>query len=1282
MRALQLGFLDEATLRVQLNDYQNYLQSGGSEAFTTLLIHRKLIQPQQLKQLSLELTRHSPFIATPAPTPASRSRSGSSILDPHKSKNLAPGSTLIPGFTIVKVLGEGGMGIVYEAKDDQGRAVALKLIRGELASERAKKRFVREQEVMLKLRHPNIVTITGAGQSSYGDYIAMELLSGKALDEVQSKQELTSSQALEIIVKMCQGVAFAHEKDIIHRDLKPSNIMLTDENNVKVMDFGLAKDLNRETMLTKESAVLGTPHYLSPEQAMGDHRLLGPHSDVFSIGVMMYEMLTGQRPFQADTAAALYHRIATYDPPPIQSVNADIPPTLANICHKALRKDPSARYRDAGELSRDIERVLAGETFAIESKVTQAKRWAKKRPLLAVASTLVILVLVSTPYLIHLFQQNQVFKERSARALELKKKLTESAGRLKKALEKKDSSLETELATTLSVEDQIGDFAETQDEVASKLTELLQKPTFIKLRVNALNARAERRLQKNEFQKALSDAQRALNQLEKTSPFYNRALELAALSEYESGQAQAALTRLKDAPQAPYLEALRARLYEDLGQMNEALAAIERALEVNPHFLVLGEKARLLSKNGQGKASEALFRRLLRKHRTSRPLTLTRVQALEYEKRYEEATQLLEKAQRSAPKDLYLRRERTRLLSLQGRYADALYELTQSIQLNKDLISLYIERAQIHLDLGQIGSARTDLTKARGKTQTDSEVLAVSLATAKLLIMEGERLDAQKEAQNLLKLFPTHPKICRLMAQFKYRKPGFKAALKTLLEVAPRDPWALSQKLRLALEKKDLDTAAGALKQLQQRFPNRARTILAQAQFEQAQNQVDKAQESFQRHAALRSAQVGQGSDRVGLAKRLLALSSPEVRKRGVALLRLAYFEQPEDSETLCLVAQHLPSMTQDERVAEMKRALKNNRYCANAQLFIATWSGESPFETALTLDCIAQLLKNSEDSALKAKLLQAKIFALARAKQWTRAEQSLAELEKIEEKPFLPIRLELARLQNFRQRAALLQKEERLRRARLTQIYLRVQKLLEKDFNLKEAFSSEEVDQAKKLLVVAEKLCYDRRLLRPLWARCFLGESNGFVGQIYKSTEVFKEPDKAIFFLHQLYDNRVMLGTKGISKYIEEPAKKHGMTLGEKYFSRAAYHIADSIVDPGRKMEEKRKSARLAIQDLQEALTHDPMSPSCYAFLAYCHGLLGHKSETVYYLSIIKGEKLSRFIAPFILMTLALQRRDEDAAIKHARSLIQAGYPARRVQAHPVTKPLRGQAKFNALFR
>ncbi|MDF1666892.1 MAG: hypothetical protein P1V97_34400, partial [Planctomycetota bacterium] len=180
---------------------------------------------------------------------------------------------------------------------------------------------------------------------------------------------------------------------------------------------------------------------------------------------------------------------------------------------------------------------------------------------------------------------------------------------------------------------------------------------------------------------------------------------------------------------------------------------------------------------------------------------------------------------------------------------------------------------------------------------------------------------------------------------------------------------------------------------------------------------------------------------------------------------------------------------------------------------------------------------------------------------------------------------------------------------------------------------------------------------------------------------EVFKEPDKLPFFLHQLYDNRVMLGNKGIAAYIEEPAAKHGMTQGEKFFCRASYHVADSIVDIGKKLEDKRNSAKLAIQDLQTALTHDPLSPSCYALLAYCHGLLGHQSETVYYLSIIRGERMSRFIAPFIQLILSLQKRDTESAMKHARSLLQSGYPPRRLQANPVTKPLRGLAKFNALF-
>ena len=222
----------------------------------------------------------------------------------------------ISHYKILEKLGEGGMGIVYKAQDIQlQRLVALKFLPPHVADHPEEKtRFIQEAQSASALNHPNVTTIYGIEESSEGLFIAMEYVEGKTLKQTIEKETLSIKKVLDIGIQVCEGLTAAHKKEIVHRDIKSDNIMVTKDGLAKIMDFGLAK-LKGATKLTQTGSTLGTLAYMSPEQAQGeevDHR-----SDIFSFGVVVYELLTGKLPFEGEHQAAIIYSIINENPQPM-----------------------------------------------------------------------------------------------------------------------------------------------------------------------------------------------------------------------------------------------------------------------------------------------------------------------------------------------------------------------------------------------------------------------------------------------------------------------------------------------------------------------------------------------------------------------------------------------------------------------------------------------------------------------------------------------------------------------------------------------------------------------------------------------------------------------------------------------------------------------------------------------------------------------------------------------------------------------------------------------------
>jgi len=264
-----------------------------------------------------------------------------------------PSSTIAAKYQILGELGKGGMGIVYKAKDIRlDRTVALKFLSEDLTKdEEAKQRFILEAKAAAALNHPRICTIYEIGEAEDQSFIAIEYIEGQSLKDKLKFGPLDIDDAKHIAIQVAEGLREAHTKGIIHRDIKPANIMLADKEQAKIMDFGLAK-ISAGTDLTKPSTIMGTVAYMSPEQARGeqvDHR-----TDIWSLGAMLYEMITGERPFQRGQEHALIFAILNDKPMPLSLLRSEVPAQVEQVVNKALEKKASQRYQNIQDMIRDL----------------------------------------------------------------------------------------------------------------------------------------------------------------------------------------------------------------------------------------------------------------------------------------------------------------------------------------------------------------------------------------------------------------------------------------------------------------------------------------------------------------------------------------------------------------------------------------------------------------------------------------------------------------------------------------------------------------------------------------------------------------------------------------------------------------------------------------------------------------------------------------------------------------------------------------------------------------
>jgi serine/threonine-protein kinase len=343
---------------------------------------------------SAETAQQAQSAATLAPNPDT-----APVVMPPAPTGIQTGASF-GDYQVIETIAKGGMGIVFKARQRKlNRIVAIKMIlAGQFAHQTDVDRFYTEAEAAAGLSHPNIVKIYEIGEVQGQHFFSMEYIEGQSLSELVRENPLSPRRAAEFVRTIAETMQFAHDKGIVHRDLKPSNVLVDAQGRPLITDFGLAKHQENESQLTVSGAVIGTPSYMPPEQAEGKGDLIGPRSDLYSLGAILYELVTGRPPFRAASPFETIRQVIQDEPLSPRLVNSGVPQDLETICLKCLQKDPARRYATSQELADELGRFLRGEPILARPISSLARFWrlCRRYPVAASAIATAVILLATT----------------------------------------------------------------------------------------------------------------------------------------------------------------------------------------------------------------------------------------------------------------------------------------------------------------------------------------------------------------------------------------------------------------------------------------------------------------------------------------------------------------------------------------------------------------------------------------------------------------------------------------------------------------------------------------------------------------------------------------------------------------------------------------------------------------------------------------------------------------------------------------------------------------------
>ncbi|MBY0230915.1 MAG: protein kinase, partial [Gemmataceae bacterium] len=494
------------------------------------------------------------------------------------------GPVVLPDYEILEVLGRGGMGVVYKARQKAlGRVVALKMIlAGQHASQEELRRFQVEAEAVARLQHPNIVAIHDIGTRDGRPYFSLEYCDGGSLQSRLDGSPLPPAHAAGLVRKLAEAVGYAHGKGIIHRDLKPANVLLVETRDTpleratpKITDFGLAKRIEDDQGHTATEAILGTPTYMAPEQAQGKTKSVGPQADVYALGAILYDLLTGRPPFKGATAMDTIQMVQTAEPVPPVRLQPGIPGDLQTITLKCLEKAPERRYGSAGDLAADLGRFLSGQPILARPVGSWERAWkyVRRNPLASAFIALCFLAPaavagVSIGYSFHLAEQKRIADDAKDKAEGESKKARLAEEKAKKAL------------------------AETE----------IERDNAKKAKTKAEKAEGRARASEGEALDYLNKAQRAADRLLRVAQTKLRDLGGTEAARRELLAEGMKLTRqflarrgasLPDRLRAAQAAALVGEMEAQLGQDRAAIGHFDESLSAYDAVLAMSEKHRL-----------------------------------------------------------------------------------------------------------------------------------------------------------------------------------------------------------------------------------------------------------------------------------------------------------------------------------------------------------------------------------------------------------------------------------------------------------------------------------------------------------------------------------------------------------------------------------------------------------------------------------------------------------------------------------------------------------------